>query len=107
MYRLTTISIALSLSALGIAVAQEAPVYGLDYNPPIVRTGHDSNPNRYTAPGRQVRGYNVINRANISGAVDTRTTASSDSKVNRNHQAHRPYGNYGPQVTEWEMRSGR
>ena len=107
MYRLTTIAIALSLSASGIAAAQEAPVYGLDYNPPIVRTGHDSKPKHFGAPGRQVRGDHAGSHADMGGAIDTRTTASIDSEVNSNHQPHRPYGNYGPQVTEWEMRSGR
>lgn len=107
MYRLTIIAIALSLSASGIATAQEAPVYGLDYNPPVVRTGHDSKPKHYGAPGRQVRGDHAGSHADISGAIDTRTTASIDTGVNSNHQPHRPYGNYGPQVTEWELRSGR
>lgn len=106
MYRLMTLVIAMTLGATGFAAAQEAPVYGLDYNPPIVRTGHDSKPKHYGAPG-QVRSDAAGSRADIGGAIDTRTTASINAGVNSNHQPHRPYGNYGPQVTEWEMRSGR
>ena len=75
MYRLTTLVIAMTLGATGFAAAQEAPVYGLDYNPPIVRTGHDSKPKHYGAPG-QVRSDAAGSRADIGGAIDTRTTAS-------------------------------
>ena len=106
MHRLTTLFIAMTLGASGFAAAQEAPVNGLGYNPPIVRTDHDSKPKHYGAPGRQVRGDHAGSHADIGGAIDTRTTASINTGVNSNHQPHRPYGNYGPQITEWDILSG-
>lgn len=106
MYRLTNLAVVLILGATGLVAAQEATTDRLDYNPPIVRTGHDTKPKHYGAPGRQIRGDHAGSHAERAGAMDTLPTASIGAGLNSSHQPHRPYGNYGPQITEWDLRSG-
>lgn len=86
---------------IGSAMAQEAPVYGLDYNPPLLRSQHDSRESLRGYPGRQMRSAHIGGSSSRQAGPDTQTTSSI------NQPSRTVGGNYGSQVTDWELKSGR
>lgn len=99
MNRLTTIAVIFTLGTIGSAAAQESPV-GLGTDLPLARSQHDAASDAFGYPGRQNRGPRLANSSN-DGSID-RGTAASVPIASRAMG-----GNYGPQITEWELKSGR